>query len=76
MSNPRNKIYLGDSVYASMDQGMICLTTENGRGPASNKIYLELEILDNLNTWVEVLRQQGKSSEGAGDGHRGSTDQG
>lgn len=40
--------YLGDSVYADLDEaGMICLTTDNGVGP-SNTIYLEKEVLVRL----------------------------
>lgn len=35
-----NKVYLGDSVYASFDGFHIVLTTENGMGP-SNTIALE-----------------------------------
>lgn len=35
--------YLGDSVYAEVDCGMIKLTTDNGLGP-SNTIYLEDEV--------------------------------
>jgi len=32
------KVYLGDSVYAELEDGMIKLTTENGYGP-SNTIF-------------------------------------
>lgn len=45
------KTYLGDSVYAEMDNGMIKLTTENGFGP-NNTIYLEPEVYQNLVEWV------------------------
>lgn len=39
------KSYLGDSVYAELDDaGGIVLTTENGYGP-SNSIVLEPEVL-------------------------------
>jgi hypothetical protein len=41
------KRYLGDSVYAEVENGMIMLTTNNGEG-ASNTIYLEPEIMDAL----------------------------
>jgi hypothetical protein len=48
MSEANFKIYLGDSVYAEIDKhGMIKLTTDNGYG-ASNTIYLEKEVYDNL----------------------------
>jgi len=39
--------YLGDSVYAEVERGMICLTTANGYGP-TNKIYLEPEVYEAL----------------------------
>ena len=39
------KTYLGDSVYAEVDDYCgITLTTENGGGP-SNTIYLEAEVM-------------------------------
>lgn len=44
-----DKIYLGDSVYASFDGYMVTLTTENGYGP-SNTIHLEPEIIQRLIT--------------------------
>lgn len=42
-----NKEYLGDSVYAEIENGMVKLTTENGLG-ASNTIFLEPQVLDAL----------------------------
>lgn len=58
----QDKIYLGDSVYASWDGSMVKLTTENGFGP-SNVIFLEPEILQRLITvacqWM-VLSTQDK----------------
>lgn len=50
------KIYLGDSVYAEFDGFGIWLTTKNGFGP-SNKIYLEPDVLGNLNKFVEKLKK-------------------
>ena len=41
------KAYLGDSVYADTENGMVKLTTENGYEP-SNTIYLEPEVLSAL----------------------------
>jgi hypothetical protein len=38
-----SKVYLGDSVYADVEDGMIKLTTENGLGP-TNTIYLDAEV--------------------------------
>lgn len=46
------KVYLGDSVYAEVEGGMIKLTTENGYGP-SNTIYLEPEVIHALNEFVK-----------------------
>jgi hypothetical protein len=51
--NEFKKQYLGDSVYASIENGMIKLTTENGMG-ASNEVYLEMEVYDALKTYVEA----------------------
>lgn len=45
------KVYLGDSVYAEVENGMIKLTTENGLGP-SNTIYLELFVFEALEQFV------------------------
>ena len=40
-----NKIYLGDGVYASLnDNDQLTLTTENGIS-ATNTIYLEYEVI-------------------------------
>lgn len=47
------KTYLGDSVYAELNEfGQIKLTTENGYGP-SNTIYLEPEVYLALTEWAE-----------------------
>lgn len=43
------KTYLGDSVYAAFEDGMIRLTTENGHpDDPRNVIYLELAVFDSL----------------------------
>ena len=39
--------YLGDSVYAEVQSGMIKLTTDNGSGP-NNTIFLEDFVTENL----------------------------
>ena len=44
MSEAIDREYLGDSVYAAIEHGMIRLTTENGSNP-SNMIYLEPEVI-------------------------------
>jgi hypothetical protein len=49
-----HKDYLGDSVYAEMDDvmpEMITLTTENGYGP-SNTIHLEPEVVTALHGYI------------------------
>jgi hypothetical protein len=51
----RKKEYLGDSVYAEFDGHGIILTTDNGEGP-SNMIYLELEVLDELNRFQRSIK--------------------
>jgi hypothetical protein len=49
-----NKTYLGDSVYAEMENGMIKLTTENGEpGDPGNTIYLEWEVYGSLKRWAD-----------------------
>ena len=48
------KRYLGDSVYADVERGMVKLTTENGYEP-SNTIYLEAQVLEALVAYVEML---------------------
>lgn len=48
----KDKEYLGDSVYAEInDAGQIVLTTENGMD-ASNTIYLEPEVMRALIEYV------------------------
>lgn len=44
------KDYLGDSVYAEVENGMIKLTTENGFG-ASNTIYLDGRTMEALRNY-------------------------
>lgn len=51
-----HKDYLGDSVYAEIENGRVKLTTENGVGP-SNTIFLEPEVLDALNRYVERIKR-------------------
>ncbi|MFI5222627.1 MAG: hypothetical protein ACHQX3_00030 [Nitrospirales bacterium] len=50
-----HKDYLGDSVYAEIEDGMVKLTTENGLG-ASNTIFLEPEVIAALNRYVERIK--------------------
>lgn len=52
----QTKQYLGDSVYAVYDSGMVLLTTENGLpSDPSNKIYLEPQVLDALFYYAKVV---------------------
>jgi hypothetical protein len=48
------KQYLGDSVYADIENGMIKLTTNNGMGD-SNVIFLEAVVYYALRDYVEHL---------------------
>jgi hypothetical protein len=50
------KRYLGDSVYAEIENGMIKLTTDNGGGP-SNTIYLEVSTYLSLVEYFEAAKQ-------------------
>ena len=51
------KTYLGDSVYATLDDfRCLVLTTENGLGP-SNRIVLESETWEALVRFVASLKQ-------------------
>ena len=54
----KREVYLGDAVYAEFDGYAIKLTTGNGRGGITNTIYLEPEVLDTLNKFVESLKEQ------------------
>lgn len=45
------KIYLGDSVYGDIENGMVALTTENGV-EVGNKIYLEPQVVEAFIGWL------------------------
>jgi hypothetical protein len=47
----RKVSYLGDGVYAEIENGMVKLTTCDGR-EVSNTIYLEPDILEALLTFI------------------------
>jgi hypothetical protein len=54
-----NEVYLGDSVYARMVDGMIELTTRNGLPTdPSNTIFLEYEVFKCLQTFVEQQKAE------------------
>lgn len=50
--------YLGDSVYAGVDRGMVILTTDNSMpNDPSNTIYLEPDVLEKLARFVADMRE-------------------
>jgi hypothetical protein len=54
MSTESIKMYLGDSVYVEIIDGMLKLTTENGYSDdPSNTIFLEYETFKSLERYVE-----------------------
>lgn len=49
-----SKTYLGDSVYAEMQQGELILTTENGKPTdPSNRIVLDEDTFEALERFME-----------------------
>lgn len=53
-----HKTYIGDSVYAEIEDGMLKLTTNNGYpDDPRNVIYLGVDEWDSLVAYVERLRQ-------------------
>jgi hypothetical protein len=46
------RTYIGDSVYACIEDGMIKLTTEDGRS-TTNTIFLDPDTWANLQAWVK-----------------------
>lgn len=56
-----DKEYLGDSVYAEIEAGMVKLTTDNGFGP-SNTIYLDIDVYNELVAYVERARARAGAS--------------
>jgi hypothetical protein len=52
------KAYLGDSVYADVENGMLKLTTENGYpDDPRNVIFLEAEVWESLVKYMELLNR-------------------
>ena len=50
-----HKVYLGDSVYADIEDGMLKLTTENGYADdPRNVIFLEPEVYSALTKYVHT----------------------
>jgi hypothetical protein len=59
----KKKTYLGDSVYAEINQShQIVLTTENGFGP-SNTVILEGEVYMALLAWVNSFESRSKPTD-------------
>ena len=52
--------YLGDAVYVEIENGLVKLTTENGLD-VTNTIYLEVEVIDALETWWTRMQEKYKS---------------
>ena len=50
------RTYLGDGVYAELENGMIKLTTEDGIR-VTNTIYLDATVFDALVKWLERLKK-------------------
>jgi hypothetical protein len=48
------KAYIGDGVYADVENGMIKLTTENGIS-ATNTIFLELPVVHSLAAYLRRI---------------------
>ena len=51
------KTYLGDGVYADLENGMIKLTTSDGRSD-TNTIYMEDEVLQRFEQYIAFLRRE------------------
>ena len=51
------KSYLGDGLYVSFNNGMICLTSENGI-EVLNTVYLEPEVYQALTVYVDNLKKE------------------
>ena len=58
----KQKMYLGDSVYAEFDGYGYVVTTENGlqRHNPSNEIYFEPEVMEAFGLWVEKIKAEFK----------------
>ena len=56
------KAYLGDAVYADHDGFGLVLTTEDGYS-ATNRIYLEPEVLRALEEYINLLKKGGEESD-------------
>ena len=50
---PKDKVYLGDSVYAEWKDGYYLKLTTNNGAEDSNTIYLEPQVLKNLMSYLK-----------------------
>jgi hypothetical protein len=50
------KAYLGDGVYASIENGMLKLETSNGEH-ITNTIWLEPSVLDSLLSYIRTIKR-------------------
>ena len=57
-----SKQYIGDGVYVEYDNYGVILTTEDGI-EATNIIYLEAVVLNNLNEYLKDMFRTGQMSE-------------
>lgn len=57
------KEYLGDSVYAEIEGGMIKLTIENDSSGPSNTIYMEPAVYDALVQYVNRVKSEAQKPE-------------
>ena len=55
-----SKVYLGDGVYADIENGMLKLTTENGVS-VTNTIYLEPSVWQELVIYVSNVIENMKA---------------
>lgn len=58
-SSDKHRSYLGDAVYAEFDGYHVVLTTEDGYR-ATNRIYLEPQVLQALDRYVKRLIEEAK----------------
>lgn len=58
-----SKTYLGDAVYAEVEEGRLRLTTEDGIS-VTNEIYLEPEVYQALTNYIAWHRKRGRFNDG------------
>lgn len=63
MTPPNYKHYLGDSVYAEIENGMIMLYTSNGEDWKADVIFLNQEVMDALKDYEQRIIEMEKGRE-------------